>query len=327
MGLFGLEAFSLSFIPSLVSSVWILIFGAFDIPPENKASAAEALIQGTLSAIRATNSKVTYDPIRRDVINDKVVFPNIEIIIPSNQTAYNYNQECRGDYSENFVDKCSTKVSIEALSVNNIGLKENRKQNVELEISGISVDLKNLLSNSDNSSMQILDPVIKLIGDGVLEGSIKTGVGYNLALDQFSFELSIALNKLTSISIKTKLSNIKYHNNTYSFDLDELEVVASDDGLRPFLDYQLQNTIGLELNSGVLLMVTAGIDEEKKGSLKDLKNIKAIANFIDGKNKRLLCKRNETIHLDFSNLGEDGYLENPISMMGVLCQEFTNSAY
>jgi hypothetical protein len=175
--------------------------------------------------------------------------------------------------------------------------------------------------------MQILDPVIKLIGDGVLEGSIKTGVGYNLARDQFSFELSIALNKLTSISIKTKLSNIKYHNNTYSFDLDELEVVASDDGLRPFLDYQLQNTIGLELNSGVLLMVTAGIDEEKKGSLKDLKNIKAIANFIDGKNKRLLCKRNETIHLDFSNLGEDGYLENPISMMGVLCQEFTNSAY
>ena len=274
MGLFGLEALSLSFIPSLVSSVWILIFGAFDIPPENKASAAEALIQGTLSAIRATNSKVTYDPIRRDVINDKVVFPNIEIIIPSNQTAFNYNQECRGDYSENFVDKCSTKVSIEALSMNNIGLKENRKQNVELEISGFSVDLKNLLSNSDNSSMQILDPVIKLIGDGVLEGSIKTGVGYNLARDQFSFELSIALNKLTSISIKTKLSNIKYHNNTYSFDLDELEVVASDDGLRPFLDYQLQNTIGLELNSGVLLMVTAGIDEEKKGSLKDFPNSK-----------------------------------------------------
>ena len=73
MGLFGLEAFSLSFIPSLVSSVWILIFGAFDIPSENKASAVEALIQGTLSAIRATNSKVTYDPIKRDVFNDKVV--------------------------------------------------------------------------------------------------------------------------------------------------------------------------------------------------------------------------------------------------------------
>ncbi len=327
MGLFGLEAFSLSFLPSLISSIWILIFGAFDIPAENKSRAVESLIQGTLSAIRATNSKVTFDPIRRDVTNDKVVFPNIEIIIPGNKNVYNYNQNCIGNYSENFKDKCSTKVSIESLSVNNIGLKENRKQNVELEISGFSVDLKHLLSNDDYISAQMLDPINELIENGVLAGSVKVGVGYNLGLDQFSLELSIALNKLASFSIKTKLSNVKYHNNTYSFDLDELEVAVSEDGLRPFLDYQLQNTIGLELNSGMLLMLTAGIDEEKKGSLKDLKNIRSIASFIDGKSKKLFCKRGESIHLDFSNLDATGYLESPFSIVGVLCQEFTNSAY
>ena len=220
MGLFGLEAFSLSFLPSLISSIWILIFGAFDIPAENKSRAVESLIQGTLSAIRATNSKVTFDPIRRDVTNDKVVFPNIEIIIPGNKNVYNYNQNCIGNYSENFKDKCSTKVSIESLSVNNIGLTENRKQNVELEISGFSVDLKHLLSNDDYISAQMLDPINELLENGVLAGSVKVGVGYNLGLDQFSLELSIALNKLASFSIKTKMSNVKYHNNTYSFDLD-----------------------------------------------------------------------------------------------------------
>ena len=65
----------------------------------------------------------------------------------------------------------------------------------------------------------------------------------------------------------------------------------------------------------------------KLNKLKDLKNIRAMASFIDRKSKKLLCKRNETIHLDFANLDAAGYLENPISIMGVLCQEFTNSAY
>ena len=77
----------------------------------------------------------------------------------------------------------------------------------------------------------------------------------------------------------------------------------------------------------MLLMLTAGIDEEKKGSLKDLKNIRSIASFIDGKSNKLFCKRDESIHLDFSNLDATGYLESPFSIVGVLCQEFTNSAY
>ena len=110
----GLEAFSISIVQSVISSLLVLFFGSFDISPERKADAAEVLIQGSLTALRATSAKVTYDPIKRDIANGRVIFSNVKIIVPTNPVYFSESDlnRCFGTATENFIDKCSANISI-----------------------------------------------------------------------------------------------------------------------------------------------------------------------------------------------------------------------
>ncbi|MDA1238936.1 MAG: hypothetical protein O3A15_08300, partial [Proteobacteria bacterium] len=75
MGLFGLEAFSLSFLSSLVTSLSIMLFGAFEVSPERRADATKAVLEGVITGVRTAGYKITHDPINKDFYKDKIEVP------------------------------------------------------------------------------------------------------------------------------------------------------------------------------------------------------------------------------------------------------------
>lgn len=331
--MFGLEAFSISIVQSVISSLLVLVFGSFEISPERKADAVEVLIQGSLTALRATSAKVTYDPIKRDLVNGRVVFPNVKISVPTNPLYLSDSDlnRCFGNADENFIDKCSASILIKELSVNNLGHSNLTKQNIEFEIKGLSADTNTYFSNKFPAN-PIFSELANIIGDSPMKGNFKIGFGYDILTDNFTFELTTNLENLAAISFSSGISNIKYvddgyYDGAFSFDLNHFELTLTDDGLRPFIDFHLQNNVGIELNSGILLMLSASIEDGKKGSLGDLQNMKYIANFIDGNTAKLSCKRDKTIPINLELLKFRGYFDNPASMIGIVCQRFSNHNY
>lgn len=331
----GLEAFSISIVQSVISSLLVLFFGSFDISPERKADAAEVLIQGSLTALRATSAKVTYDPIKRDIANGRVIFSNVKIIVPTNPVYFSESDlnRCFGTATENFIDKCSANISIKELSVNNLGNSNLTKKNIEFEIKGLSADINSYFSTQFPEN-PFLSEMVKIIGNNPMKGNFKIGFGYDILSDNLSFALTTNLENLAAISFASGVSNIKYTDEgrlygdgAFSFDLNNFELTLTDDGLRPYIDFHLKNNIGIELNSGILLMLAASIEDDKKGSLGDLQNMKYIANFIDGNTKKLSCRRDKSIPIDIELLKFRGYLDNPASMIGIICQRFSNHTY
>ena len=331
--MFGVEAFSISIVQSIISSLLVLFFGSFDISPERKADAVEVLIQGSLTALRATSAKVTYDPIKRDLSNGRVIFSNVEIIVPTNPLYLSDSDlnRCFGNVNENFIDKCSANILIKELSVNNLGQSNLTKQNIEFEIKGLSADVNSYFLYQFPENL-LLSELAKILGDSPMKGNFKIGFGYNILTDNLTFELTTNLENLAAISFSSGVSNIKYVDYEYSvgsfsIDLNTFELTLTDDGLRPYIDFHLQNNVGIELNSGILLMLAASIEDGKKGSLGDSQNMKYIANFIDGNTKKLSCKRDKTISINIELLKFRGYLDNPASLIGIICQRFANHAY
>jgi len=331
--MFGIEAFSISIVQSVISSLLVLVFGSFDVSPERKADAVEVLIQGSLTALRATSAKVTYDPIKRDIANGRVIFSNVEIIMPTNPLYLSESDlnRCFGTATEKFIDKCAANILIKELSVNNLGNSSLAKKNIEFEIKGLSADIDSYFSNQFSEN-PFMTEIVKIIGNNPMRGNFKIGFGYDILTDNLSLALATNLENLAAISFSSGVSNIKYVDDGYSdgafsFDLNSFELTLTDDGLRPYLDFHLQNSVGIELNSGILLMLAASIEDGKKGSLGDLQNMNYIANFIDGKTKKLSCKRDNAIPINIEVLKFRGYIDNPASMIGIICERFSNTAY
>ena len=325
MGLFGLEAFSLSFLSSLVTSLSIVLFGVFEVSPERRADATEAVLEGVVIGARTAGYKITHDSINKDFYKDRIEVPKVDISIPLPFELSNIGDQsnCIAGFSEGFRNKCQFKISIENLSINNIGLTSNRKTNVELELSGIKINLKELIDNQLISD-SILTPLKSLTGDGIILANLKLGLGYKMASDKTTAELSFKVSEVISISAEIGISNFKVVNDNINFLLENLKISIIDEGLREFVNVQLNQAIGVPLSSGMFAMLTMGVNDDLKGSLANTNNMIPIAQFLDGLSKEIVCSRGAELDFNSSFLQDAGYLDSPISIAGVLCERFSN---
>ncbi len=325
MGLFGLEAFSLSFLSSLVTSLSIMLFGAFEVSPERRADATKAVLEGVITGVRTAGYKITHDPINKDFYKDKIEVPKVDISIPLPFKISNLNdqRDCFADFSDGFRNKCQFKILIENLSINNIGLTPNRKTNVELEVSGVEINLKELIDNQLISEA-VLTPLKSLTDDGIILADLKLGLGYKMASDKTTAEVSFKISEAISVSAEIGISNFKVVDGNINFLLEDLKISIIDDGMREFVNLQVNKAIGVPLSSGMFAMLTMGVDDDLKGSLASADNMISIAQFLDGSSREIICSRDMELNFNSSFLQDSGYLDSPISIAGILCEQFSN---